>query len=92
MDSDVSPLCADSSVCAEAEHTGVNPAGFWQRFWHYWKDLLQQVTWRQAPGGDANTAFRGLTEQGVNSTFWQQEEEEEGSYLEQEGEMKSIFI
>lgn len=35
---------------------------------------------------------RGLTEQGVNSTFWQQQEEEEGSCLEQEGEMKSIFI
>lgn len=92
MDSVVSPSCPDSSVCAEAEHALVNPVGFWQRFWHYWRDLLQQVTWRQAPGGGANTTSRGLTWQGVNSTFWQQEEKEEGSCLEQEGEMKSIYI
>lgn len=61
MDRDLSSFCVDSGVCAEAEHTLVNPAVFWRPFLTLWKDLPQQLTWRQAPGGGANTTFRGLT-------------------------------
>lgn len=91
IDSDVSPFCVDSSVSAEAEHALVNQQDFGSVL-----TLLKRFT----PAGHLTTSswrrrkydFQRFNLQGVNSTFWQQEEKEEGSCLEQEGEMKSIFI
>lgn len=75
-----------ADVCVGVGHALVGLAGFWRCLWHYWKDLLQRVTWRQAAGCWTNTVFRRFILQGVNSasSFWQhwkKEGEEEGWFI-----------